>query len=98
MALPARVKRWRSPRRLRPSTPEPRDQVAVDLDRLEALDAIEQHGGQRAETGADLDETLARLRRDRIDDRGQDRRVGQEVLAEALARRVLHRSSSRSST
>ena len=44
--------------------------------------------GQRAEPGPDLDDGVARLRRDRVDDARDVVRIGEEVLAEALARDV----------
>jgi hypothetical protein len=42
-----------------------RNQVAVDLDRGERPDAIEQRPGQRALPGSDLDDAFAGLRVDR---------------------------------
>lgn len=51
-----------------------RNQVAVDLDRGQRLDAIEQRPGRRALARADLDDAFARLRidgaQDALDDAG----------------------------
>ena len=44
----------------------------------------------RAQAGANLDQRLARVGRDGADDVVDDRDIGQEMLAEALARNVLH--------
>ena len=61
-------------------------QVAVDLDRIERVDALEQVGGERARAGTDLHQVLARPRVHRVDDPAQDALIVQEVLAETLAR------------
>ena len=84
--------------RVRPARPQSRHQVAVDLHRLESLGALEQHGRERAQARADLDDALTGPRRDRVADRREDRCIGQEMLAESLARCVLHRSSRRTTT
>jgi len=41
--------------------------------------------GQRGEARADLDEVVAGLRRDRVEDAAHVVRVGEKVLAESLA-------------
>ena len=66
--------------------PQQPGEVAVDLDDLEALAALEEGQGQRAAPRADLDDAFAGLRVDRRDDSREDARVMQEMLAEALAR------------
>jgi hypothetical protein len=65
---------------------ERRGEIAVDLDDGQSVDPIEQRSGQRAQTRADFDEALASLRRDRLDDALDIMRIGQEMLAESLAR------------
>jgi hypothetical protein len=52
------------------------------------LAARQHRQGQGAQAGADLDQGLARPRVDGADDVVDQRGVGQEVLAEALARVV----------
>src|SRR5215472_9187063 len=52
--------------------------------------AFEQGEGDGAEAGTDLDQCLSQARRDRRKDLLDHARVVQEVLAEALARAVLH--------
>jgi hypothetical protein len=75
-----------------------RGQVAVQLDHRQRPAAFQQRLGHRTEAGADLDDRLARLRADRPHDAVDHHRVGQEVLAEALARDVAQTGGSRSST
>ena len=65
---------------------EARGEVAVDLDRVMCPARSISRAGQRGEARADLDEVVARPRRDRGDDALDVVRVGEEVLAEALAR------------
>ena len=62
------------------------DQVAVDLDRLEAMAALEQRPRQGTAAGPDLDDALARPRIDGRDNAREYARVVQEMLAETLAR------------
>ena len=71
---------------LRARSRSSRDQVAVDLDDLEPLAALEEGQGERPAPRADLDDAFAGLRVDRRDDSREDARVMQEMLAEALAR------------
>ena len=49
----------------RPGAVQPRDDVAVEFDRVQVRQAVEQGPGQRAEAGADFDHGFARLRMDR---------------------------------
>ena len=63
-----------------------RREVAVDLDRGHVSGARDELAGQRGEPRPDLDDPVARLRRDRIDDAADVVRIGQEVLPEPLAR------------
>ena len=67
---------------------QPHREVAVELDHGQLAQAFDQRLGQRGEAGADLDHELARLGRDLVDDGFDDGLVGQEMLAEALARLV----------
>ena len=59
-------------------------EVAVDFEGRDRLCAGGERARERTRTGADLDELLIRLRRDRLDDLVDPDRL-QEVLAEALA-------------
>ena len=68
---------------------QPLRQIAVQLDYGQPAEPFNQRLRQRREPRPDLDHRVARLRRDRIDDRIDDAAVGQKVLAEALARDVL---------
>src|SRR6185295_19722494 len=63
-----------------------RREVAVDLDDGQRAGALEQRRRERAAPGTDLDERIARTRIDLEDDPLDDRRVDEEVLAEALPR------------
>jgi hypothetical protein len=63
-------------------------EIAIDLDDGQSVDLRQQRAGQRAETRADFDETLAALRRDRSDDAIDVMRIGQKMLAESFARPV----------
>ena len=62
-----------------------RGQVAVELDHRQRAAALEQRLGQRAQAGPDLDQRLAGPRRDGPHDGVDHGRIGQEMLAEALA-------------
>src|SRR6476469_8134216 len=68
--------------------PQPRREIAVDLDRRDAAGARDERVGQRGESRAYLDDVVAGLRIDRLDDSPGVVRVGKKMLAEALARRV----------
>ena len=71
---------------------QPRSEIAVDLDRRDVSCALDQRAGQRAEARSDLDDVVAGLRRDRVDDARDVVRIGEEILPEALARLMtLHR-------
>ena len=75
---------------------QPGDQVAVDLDDVQASHDRAQRLGQRAETGADLDDMVIRLGGDRRDDLAHDAGRYEEILPKPLARpmcrkRSLHR-------
>ena len=70
----------------RESLAQPRGEIAVDLDRRDASGAFDQRAGQRAETRPDFDDVVAGLRSDRVDDARDVMRIGEEILAEALAR------------
>jgi hypothetical protein len=82
----------------RPAPSEASDQIPIDLDRLNMLNTLQQRSRECAQPRPDLDDSLIVTRRNRIDDRIDDRAIGQEVLAETLARCVFHRSSRRYST
>ena len=75
---------------------QPRGQVAVEFDHREAPQPLDQRLRQRRQAGADFDHGLARARVDGAHDGVDDGRVGQEVLAKALARDVLHGAPSMS--
>ncbi len=62
-------------------------QIAVDLDHVQALGALEQSPGQCAAAGADLDDALAGGGRDGVDDAADDLRIMQKMLAESLTDR-----------
>ncbi len=73
------------------SLAQARGEIAVDLDRRHMSGAGDQLVGQRGEPGADLDDVVAGLRIDCGDDPLDVARVGEEVLAKALARpMVMH--------
>jgi hypothetical protein len=63
-------------------------EIAIDFDDSQAAGLGQQRPGQRTQPRADLDEMLASLRRDRLDDARDVMRIGQEMLAESLARAV----------
>jgi len=63
-------------------------EIAVDFDDGQAAGPGQQRPGQRTQPRADLDEVLASLRCDRVDDARDVMRIGQEMLAEAFARAV----------
>jgi hypothetical protein len=72
---------------------KPCGEIAVDLDGVHVAGALDQRPRERREARADLDERLARMRLDRIDDAPDVMSVGEEVLAEALSGLVaLHRA------
>mmetsp|Transcript_49602 Transcript_49602/g.116474 ORF Transcript_49602/g.116474 Transcript_49602/m.116474 type:complete len:241 (+) Transcript_49602:2960-3682(+) len=78
---------------------EPGGQVTVQFDDGQRPVSGQQRQRHRAEPGADLDQGLTRLRVDQVDDGVDQRRVGQEMLAKALARNMGRQSShSRTST
>jgi len=62
------------------------DEIAVEFYNVQVRDALEQGDGQRALPGSDFDHPVTRLRRDGSDNTLDDGLVGQEVLAETLAR------------
>ena len=69
-----------------------RREVAVDLDRRDAPGVRDEARGDRGQPGADLDDGVARARRDGGDDARDVMRIDEEVLAEATARDVaIHR-------
>ena len=67
---------------------QPRREVAVDLDGRDVSGALDEAAGQRREPGPDLDQIVAGLRIDGVDDARDVVRVGEEILAEPLARLV----------
>jgi hypothetical protein len=62
-----------------------RREVTVDLDGRDATGRGDQPLGERAESRADLDDVVAGCCIHRVDDARDVARVGEEVLAEALA-------------
>ena len=68
---------------------KPLREVAVDLDRGEMPGTPDERPRQRGEPGSDLDQLVAGLRRDGIDDPRDVMRIGQEVLPEAAPWLVL---------
>ncbi len=62
-----------------------RREVAVDLDGRDVPGARDEAAGQRREARPDLDQVVAGLRCDRVDDARDVVRVGEEILAEPLA-------------
>src|SRR6185503_3525642 len=71
--------------------PQVRGELAVDLDHVQAIHDAGELPREQARSRADLDHGVARLRRDRLHDAREVVGVCEEVLAEALARLVLHR-------
>ncbi len=69
---------------------QPLDQVPVQFDHRESAQPLDQGLGQGCQSGPDLDHGLARTRIDGPHDGFDHRLVVQEMLAEALARNVLH--------
>ncbi len=65
-----------------------RREIAIDLDRRDVSGALDEAAGQRGEARADLDDVVAGPRIDRVDDARDVVRIGEEVLAESLARLV----------
>ena len=63
---------------------ESRGEIAVDLDGVEMPGALDQRPRQRGETRTDLDQPVAGLRRDGVDDARDVVRIGEEILAKAL--------------
>jgi hypothetical protein len=61
------------------------DEQRVDLDGDEAFGARDEQVGHRAASRPDLDDGLARVRVERVDDALEGASVGEEVLSEALA-------------
>ena len=61
-------------------------EIAIDFDDGQPVDLGQQRPRQRAQSRADLDEALAALRCDRLDDARDVMRIGQEMLAEPFAR------------
>ncbi len=66
-------------------------QVAVQLDHSQVPQSLNQRLRQGRQPGPDLHHSLARPRRNRLDDAFDDALVSQEMLAEAFARDVLHK-------
>ena len=69
---------------------QPAGQVAIDLDGGQVVDALEQRARHRAPTGTDLDQRIARLGSDGIDDPRYVMPVDEKILRKALARCVQH--------
>jgi len=70
--------------------------IAVDLDRVQMIDAIEQQARERAFARAYFDERIGGCRRDGIHDALENPGVVQEVLTESFS--GPHLSSRRNST
>ena len=71
---------------------QPCDHIAVDLHRMQVaqfLRILQQWPRQRTQAGADLGHQVIRLRGDHGNDSVDHTRVGQEMLAEALARSMV---------
>ena len=64
--------------------------VAIELDHHQPTQTLDQGLSQRSQTRADLDHRLTRTGVDGTHDLMNDRVIDQEMLAEALARNVLH--------
>ena len=61
------------------------DQVAVDFDDMQMIEASQQRLGDRPQSGADFDNGIAALRVDGRNDGIDDAAIYQEILTEALA-------------
>jgi len=62
------------------------DKLAVELDRDDARAALQKQGRQRAAPRPNLDDDVARRRRERVRNALQHAAVDEKVLAESLAR------------
>ena len=65
--------------------PQAGGEITVELDGREMAGSIDERLGERAESGADLDQMLAGFRVDGGDDAPDDIGIAQEILSEALA-------------
>src|SRR6185369_5037729 len=70
-----------------------RREITIDLDDGQRAGTLDERCRERTAPGADLDERIARTRIDLADDPLDDRRLDEEVLAEALPR-VRHSQAS----
>jgi hypothetical protein len=70
------------------SLPQAIAQVPVQLDNVQAPDAVEQRDSEHSQSGPDFDDVFARLRVDCTDDTGHNAAIDEEVLAESLPRNV----------
>jgi hypothetical protein len=61
-----------------------RDQVTVDLDHLQMVDAFQQRFGDGAQPGPDFHHRIARMRRNRVDNLVDDAGRDKEVLPKTL--------------
>ena len=77
--------------------PQARRQVAIELDDGQPAAARHERIGHGAESRPDLHQRIAGPRVDHADDAVDDGAVGEEMLAEALARDVFQAGGSRSS-
>jgi hypothetical protein len=66
------------------------NEVAIDFDRGDVRTARDQLRGERPLPRPDLEDAIARLGIERIDDPREDPGIGEEVLAETFARSVRH--------
>jgi hypothetical protein len=66
------------------------DYIPVDFHHVQMIERLQQRSGQGAQSWSNLYHEVAALGTDRGNDCGYGRRVDEEVLAETLARNVLH--------
>ena len=62
-----------------------RGEIAIDFDGRDVARALDQACRQRAQTRSDLDDVVARMRIDRIDNARCVMRIGKKILTEPLA-------------
>jgi hypothetical protein len=66
------------------------DYITVDFHHVQMIERPQQRSGQGAQSWSNLHHEVAALRMDRGNDSGYGSPIDEEVLAETLARNVLH--------
>ncbi len=60
-------------------------EIAVYFNRMHMIDGFQKRAGQGAQAWTDFDKSIARLRRNNLNEPPQDALVGQKVLPKAFA-------------